>query len=115
MEEAMSKCPYCDHDGHGSHYHCPNCGEVCGMYGHYDGHNYTCEYKPNPVADANPDYAGPKASTFLSGGESASAAPGLEMIGWSPDNAASYAECQEVCRKMADGEKEITGTGIIIS
>ena len=39
-------CPVCRYDvGPGSHYHCPNCGEVCSMMGHGDGAGgYSCRH-----------------------------------------------------------------------
>lgn len=36
----------------GSHYHCANCGEVAGMYGHYSGEkrDFTCKPSGSPPA-----------------------------------------------------------------
>ncbi len=31
--DPLTRC--CDKDFGGSHYHCPNCGEACGMMGHW--------------------------------------------------------------------------------
>lgn len=30
------ECPYCGYDELSSHYHCGNCGEETGMFGHYE-------------------------------------------------------------------------------
>lgn len=44
---SLLRCPFCGADeSHTSHYHCANCGEESGMYGHYRLDSFTCEAKP---------------------------------------------------------------------
>lgn len=46
----MKRC--CEEDYGGSHYHCANCGEVSGMYGHYVKDGFTCQKEPREVRRA---------------------------------------------------------------
>lgn len=44
MTRMDDDCPYCDYEGLSSHYHCGNCGEEAGMFGHWNGieKDFTC-------------------------------------------------------------------------
>lgn len=43
MDDEDGDCPYCDYEGLSSHYHCGNCGEETGMFGHWETEGFTCE------------------------------------------------------------------------
>lgn len=49
MDDEDDSCPYCDYEGLSSHYHCANCMEETGMFGHFEFNHelndfqFTCE------------------------------------------------------------------------